>query len=69
MTNAQIYLAIGLPIVAVLASLTVSLVQISGIREDVRALRTEFRTTLDLIVGKLAEFDTRLAVLEERSKH
>ena len=31
----QLYIAIGLPTVAVLASLTVSLFQISGIREDI----------------------------------
>ena len=32
MTNVQLYLAIGVPILAILASMTVSLVQISGIR-------------------------------------
>jgi len=43
MTNVQLYLAIGLPILAVLASLVVSLVQISGIKEDIRELRGEMR--------------------------
>jgi len=37
MTNAQLYLAIGLPVLAVITSLVVSLVQISAIREDSRS--------------------------------
>lgn len=43
MTDLQLYIAIGLPVVAVLASLTVSLVQISAIREDVREVRSDMR--------------------------
>lgn len=98
MTNTQLYLAIGLPCISVMAALIVSLVQISGIRgemktshddlredmrtmrEDMRTMREDFRTELrafredfrsvaikiDLLTGKVAEIDTRLAVLEER---
>jgi len=51
MSNLQLYIAIGLPTVAVLASLTVSLFQISGIREDIR----EIRTDLKLLTGKVYE--------------
>jgi hypothetical protein len=40
MTNLQLYIAIGLPTIAVLASLTVSVVQISAICEDLREMRT-----------------------------
>jgi hypothetical protein len=50
MTDIQLYLAIGLPIIAVLTSLTVSLLQVSAIRaeaarihEDMRGLRADFR--------------------------
>lgn len=43
MTDAQLYLAIGLPILAVLTSLTVSLLQISNVRGDVEALRADMR--------------------------
>jgi uncharacterized membrane protein (DUF106 family) len=43
MTDAQLYLAIGLPILAVLTSLTVSLVQISNVRGDVESLRGDMR--------------------------
>jgi hypothetical protein len=67
MTDTQLYLAIGLPIIAVLASLTVSLVQVSGIREDMRAMRTEFReelralrADLNTLTGKVIEIDNRL---------
>lgn len=51
MTDLQLYLAIGLPIIAVLASLTVSMVQISGIREDIREIRADIK----LLTGKVYE--------------
>lgn len=37
MSNLQLYIAIGLPTIAVITSLIISLVQISAIREDLRA--------------------------------
>ena len=62
MTNVQLYLAIGLPILAVLASLVVSLVQITGIKEDIREIRREARedilqilSKIDLLTGKVYE--------------
>ena len=69
MTNAQLYFAVGLPIIAVLTALVISLVQISGIRDDIRDLRGDLRslvTKLDLLTGKVAEIVTRLSVIEER---
>jgi len=62
--NLQLYIAIGLPTVAVLASLTVSLFQISGIREDICEIRNDSK----LLTGKVAEIDTRLSLIEERIK-
>ena len=60
MTDAQLYIAIGLPMIAVLASLTISLVQISGIREEMRAnmqaIREdmcEIRSDIKLLTGKV----------------
>jgi hypothetical protein len=44
MTNLQLYLAIGLPIIAVLTSLVVSLVQISAVREEMRGIRDGMRS-------------------------
>lgn len=64
MTNTQLYLAIGLPCITVITALVISLVQISGIRDDIRSLLSK----LDLLTGKVAEMDTRLAVVEERLK-
>ena len=73
MTNLQLYLAVGLPIIAVLTALVVSLVQISGIRSDLReSLREiredirEIRADLKLLTGKVIEIDNRLTRLEER---
>lgn len=43
MTGTQLYLAIGVPIIAILVSMTLSLIQISGIRADMRVMRAEFR--------------------------
>jgi hypothetical protein len=51
MTDTQLYIAIGLPTIAVLASLTISLFQISGIREDIREIRSDIK----LLTGKVYE--------------
>ncbi len=40
MNDTHLYIAIGLPVAAVLTSLTVSLVQVSAIREDIREIRS-----------------------------
>jgi len=62
MTGLQLYLAIGLPTIAVLASLTISLIQISAIREDLRSqvgsIREdvrEIRADIKLLTGKVYE--------------
>jgi hypothetical protein len=71
LTNLQLYVAIGLPTVAVLASLTVSLLQIMGIRDDIRELRAdmrEIRSDIRNLTSKVADIDTRLTVLEERGR-
>ena len=64
LTNGQLYLAIGLPCLTIMAALITSLVQISAIRDDLRSLRDDIR----LLTGKVSEIDTRLAVVEERMK-
>lgn len=58
MSDVQLYIAIGLPVIAVRASLTVSLVQISAIREDLREIRSdmrEIRSDIKLLTGKVYE--------------
>jgi hypothetical protein len=52
------YLAVGLPIVAILVSLVLYLFQISGIRgelSDMRADLREMRADLKLLTGKVYE--------------
>jgi hypothetical protein len=41
-TDTQLYLGLGIPVLAIMTSLIVSLVQVSGIREDMRQMRAEF---------------------------
>ncbi len=64
MNNLQLYLAIGIPSVVVLSSMVVSLFTISGVREDVREIRSDLR----IITGKIADIDTRLTLIEDRWK-
>jgi hypothetical protein len=61
MNDIQLYVAIGLPTIAVLASLTVSLIQISAIREDIREIRAETRAQL-----ATAREDTRAQIADIR---
>jgi hypothetical protein len=44
MTDTQLYLGLGILVLAIMTSLIVSLVQVSGIREDMRQMRAEFHT-------------------------
>jgi hypothetical protein len=62
MSNLQLYIAVGLPIIAVITSLVISLAQISAIREDMRAqvgaIREdirEIRSDIKLLTGKVYE--------------
>jgi len=48
-TNTQLWIAVGLPIIAILTSLIISLVQISGMRDDIREMRSDMK----LILGAL----------------
>lgn len=64
MNQIQLYIAIGLPVIAVLSSLTVSLFQISGLREDIREIRNDVKA----INGSIAHIDNRLNLIEDRWK-
>ncbi|MGO4880221.1 MAG: hypothetical protein ACLP59_05295 [Bryobacteraceae bacterium] len=62
MSNLQLFIAVGLPVIAVITSLVISLVQISAIREDMRvqlgAIREdirEIRPDIKLLTGKVYE--------------
>jgi hypothetical protein len=62
MTNPQLYLAIGLPCLTIIAGLIVSLFQMGGIREDIREIRGDIKS----IVGKLGAMDVAIAKLMNR---
>jgi len=62
LTNAQLYLAVGLPTLAILSTLAANLFLVSGIREDIREIRSDIK----LIAGKLAELDTRVSLIEQK---
>ncbi len=71
MTDLQLYLAVGLPIIAVLTSLVVSLFQISGIRTDMNrgfdAVDRRFDSIerrLEMIQGDTHQMDIRITKLE-----
>jgi hypothetical protein len=80
MTDAQLYLAIGMPTLAVLVGVLVNVGQFAAmnsrfssleVRFDARiqALEAKFDTKFDLLVGKVIELDNRMTRLEERLKH
>jgi hypothetical protein len=62
MSNIQLYIAVGLPTIAVLSSSIISLVQINALREDMRAQNSairedirEIRSDIKLLTGKVYE--------------
>jgi hypothetical protein len=61
MTDFQLYLAVGLPVFAIIVALVVNLVQITGIETDVNGLRSEVNTKLYMILAKFYEHDTGIA--------
>jgi hypothetical protein len=81
-TDAQLYLAIGLPVV----TLTLGMIgngflfnalsaRMGSMENRMLALETRvenrllsIETKMDLLIGKIADIDTRLSVLEDRSK-
>ena len=62
MTGVQLYLAVGLPIIAILTSLTVSLIQISSIRDELRGVREDTKTQ---IIGIRDDTRSQIASLRE----
>jgi hypothetical protein len=56
MTDQQLYFAVGLPIIAVLTSLVISMFQISAVRDDIRDIRSDIK----LLTGKVIELMERV---------
>ena len=69
MSDTQVYLAIGLPILAVLTSLTVSLIQISGIREELRENMREIRSDIRELRGDMKLLTGKVYELMAKGDH
>jgi hypothetical protein len=67
MTGVQIYFGIGLPVIAVLASLTVSLVRISALREEMRANMQAIREDIREIRADIREIRGNINLLTGRA--
>ena len=80
MTNAQLYLTIGMPTLAVLVGILVNTSFLASLSNTMNsrfaslearmsALETKIDAKIDLLIGKIFELDNRLTRLEERLKH
>ena len=63
MSNAQLYLAVGVPL---LGNLALYLLLRNDVRRIEDSLRAEIATLRDLLIGKVIEHGERLARLEPR---
>jgi len=66
MTDIQLYIAAGLPTVAVLVGILMNVSLFNSLSARLLALENKVDTKLDLVAGKLAELDSRLFRVEER---
>jgi hypothetical protein len=83
MTDTQLYLAIGLPTLAVLIGVLINASYWSAMNGRIQslenrmtalvarfnALGTRIEAKFDILVGKVMEMDNRLVRLEERLRH
>jgi hypothetical protein len=63
MSNLQLNIAVGLPTIAVLTSLVVSLVQISAIRQEMHALNSALREEMHEIREDIREIRSDIKLL------
>jgi hypothetical protein len=66
MTETQLYIAAGLPTVAVLVGILMNVSLFNSLSARLLALENKVDTKLYLVAGKLAELDNRLSRVEER---
>ena len=76
MTNAQMYIALGMPTLAILVGILTSGMQFAALRGEMQSLRGEMQslsgrlgsveTRRDMLLAKVMEIDTRLTRLEAR---
>jgi hypothetical protein len=71
MTDAQLYLAIGIPTLALALGMIGNGFLFNALSARMTSLEgrmASLETRCDLMMGKLSEIDNRLSVLEDRSK-
>ena len=75
MTATQLHLAVGVPTIALVLGMigngllfNALSARMSSLEARMLALESSMNTRFDLIMGRLADLDTRLSVLEDRSK-
>jgi hypothetical protein len=66
MTDTQLYIAAGLPTVAVLVGILMNMSLFNSLSARLLPLENKVHTKLELAAGKLAELDNRLFRVEER---
>jgi len=73
--DTQLYLAVGVPTIALVLGMigngllfNALSARMSSLEARMLALESGMNTRFDLIMGRLAALDTRLSVLEDRSK-
>lgn len=66
MNNVQLYIAIGIPTLAVLVGILINSGQFHHAAGAINARLASVETRVDLLVGKVMDFDGRLIRLEER---
>lgn len=83
MTDFQFYMAIGVPSFAVLlgmimngllfqalnARITAVETRMLNLENKMHSLEATFNVRFDLLMSKLSDLDSRLSVLEDRSRH
>jgi len=75
MTDTQLHLAVGVPTIALVLGMigngllfNALSARMSSLEARMLALESSMNTRFDLIMVRLADLDTRLSVLEDRSK-
>jgi hypothetical protein len=66
MTDTQLYTALGIPTLAVLVGILINSMQFHHAAASINARLASVETRLDLLLGKVMDFDGRLTRLEER---
>jgi hypothetical protein len=72
MSNAQFYFALSAPLVGILVNvvlITMLSHRVDRLDGSVDRLEDRIHTGLDLLIGKIGDFDARLARLQERLSH